>query len=232
MLTRISLLLLVQMSVFFSNAYAEITYVSLHEIESEEREPLFLRLNIVGSGQNLPLKFTLLSQETETEMAADRINTFMVRLASLRPAIGESYILVYEFNGQTWAKTQQVDISNKLTDFNNSQTVTKTNPNPNLPQEIVPTGSTVEPPLNCQLERTPKETLWSIASRYKDNWRVNVFSAMLAIFQSNKSKFTNQHIGHLIDNESLVCPSRKTIAMMGEKEAMKAEFFRLNELPL
>lgn len=228
MLTRISLLLLIQMSVLFNIAYAKITYVSLHEIESEEREPLFLRLNIVGSGQNLPLKFTLSSQNTETEMAAHRLNTFMVRLASLRPAFGESYIFVYEFNGQSWEKTQQVDISNKLTEFNNSQTVAKTSP----PKEMLPSNNTAESTLTCQLERGPKETLWSIASRYKDNWRVNIFSAMIAIFQSNKEKFTQQHIGYLIDNESLVCPSRKTIAMMGEKEAMKAEFFRLNKLPL
>ncbi|GAA5140331.1 hypothetical protein [Thalassotalea piscium] len=230
MLARIlSLLFLVQISALLNTAYAQIDYVSLHDIESPERAPLFLKLNIVGSGQNLPLKFTLLSQSTETEMAAHRLNTFMVRLASLRPAIGESYILVYEFNGQAWAKVQQVDVSNELKSTTNTPSVIITNNNQQhaVPVSIQP-SSTEQ---TCLLEREPKETLWSIANRYKDNWRVNVFSAMIAIFNTNKSKFNQGHIGHLMDNESLTCPSRKSIAMRGEKEAMRAEFFRLNELP-
>ncbi|WP_189378086.1 hypothetical protein [Thalassotalea profundi] len=224
------LLLLIQINIFINIAYAKLNYVSLNTIESELREPLFLKLNIVGSGNNLPLRFTLVSQKNETEMAAHRLNAFMVRLASIRPAIGESFIQVYEFDGQAWQKVQQVDISNKLESFDPS--LANRPAQKNITSPVAPQVTSKEPDTECQLTRESKETLWSIASRYKDNWRVDVFSAMLAIFQTNKNKFSHQHIGYLIDNASLACPSRKTIAMMGEKEAMKAEFFRLNKLPI
>ncbi|XQW83659.1 hypothetical protein ACOYR1_10910 [Thalassotalea piscium] len=229
MLTRISLLLsLMLISVVSNTASAKLDYVSLHEIESEAHEPLFVRLNIVGSGQHLPLKFTLLSQKIETEMAAHRINTFMVRLASLRPAIGESYIFVYEFDGQSWNKATQVDVSNQL--VGDKVDALAMQPKKSSVATTVTTQAE-KPVIDCVLERGPKETLWSIASRYKEEWRVDVFSAMIAIFNANQNKFTQQHIGHLMDNEVLVCPSGKTIAMLGEKEAMRAEFSRLNQLP-
>jgi hypothetical protein len=58
---------------------------------------------------------------------------------------------------------------------------------------------------------------------------VDVFSAMLAIYKSNINKFAKQHIGRLTANVKLVCPSKKTITMMGNKAEMKAEFNRLKQ---
>lgn len=227
----IILLLMTQLSLILNVALAEVNYVSLHDIESAERQPLFLKINLVEKGQTLPLKFTLLSQHTETDMAAHRINKFMVRLASLRSAIGESHIVVYEFNDQSWNKVQEVDISNDLKVINSTN---KTQVSKNLQTKAVTKklNTVANSTQGCLLKRKPKETLWSIASRYKSTWHVNIFSAMLAIYQSNKQQFTRQHIGYLIDNAPLTCPMTNTLAIMGDKAAMKAEFSRLNKLPL
>lgn len=227
----IILLLMTQLSLMLNVALAEVNYVSLHDIESAERQPLFLKINLVEKGQTLPLKFTLLSQHTETDMAAHHINKFMVRLASLRSAIGESHIVVYEFNDQSWKKVQQIDISNDLQVINTTKKTQMTN-KPRAKAVKTKLKPAEESTQGCLLERTPKETLWSIASRYKTTWRVDVFSAMLAIYQSNKQQFTRQHIGYLIDNAPLTCPMTNTLAIMGDKAAMKAEFSRLNKLPL
>ena len=236
--------LLIQASVITSTAFAQINYASLHEIESEAHQPLFVKLNLVEKGQTLPLKFTLLSQRVESELAHHKINNFMVRLASLRPAIGESYIVVYELNNNTWKSVSKIDISNKLQPIKNDSELTvkpKARQQLTQPEQIDKQHKNIQTPLvtkpvknsnKCTLERTPKETLWSIASRYKKIWRVDIFSAMLAIYQTNKTQFTKQHIGYLIDNAALTCPMIKTLAEMGEKSAMKSEFNRLNRLPL
>jgi hypothetical protein len=200
---------------------ARVDYVSLHEIETQARQPLSVRLNIVEipekSQQESQLHFTLLNRNVETILDYQRINNHMLRLKSPHYIIGKASILVYEFEQNTWRQTHSVDISNSLI-------VTKT--------DKLARAQATEIKTQCLLIHQPKETLWSIASRYQDKWRVDVFSAMLAIYQSNLNKFTQQHIGQLIDNAELVCPSRKTIAMMGKKAEMKIEFHRLNNISL
>jgi len=194
-------------------SHAKVDYISLHEIESSERQPLSVKLNIVEKHQESQLKFTLLNQNTETTLDYQRINNYMLRLKSPHYIIGKASILVYEFEQYTWIRTNSVDISNTLIATEIDQ---KTLSN-------VPKIKT-----QCRLIHEPNETLWSIASRYKDNWNVDVFSAMLAIYKSNLNKFAKQHIGQLINNVELACPSTKTLTMMGEKAEMKAEFNRLN----
>lgn len=244
---RISLLLLLMLiSIVFNTASAKLDYASLHEIESTERKPLFLRLNIVNKGQDLPLKFMLLSQNIETDMAAHRINNYMVRLASLRSAIGESYIVVYEFDGQVWNKATQVDISNQLTgedfntekfnaeEFKTANFTTVNSKTSNTPVKIETSKRSNQLTTNvsdCIIERAPKETLWRIASRYKKEWRVDIYTAMVAIFIANKNKFTQQHIAHLIENKVLECPTSESLKMLSEKGGMDIEFYRLEKHP-
>jgi K+-sensing histidine kinase KdpD len=204
---------------------AKVDYVSLHEIETQARQPLSVRLNIVEipkksqqeSQQESQLHFTLLNRNVETVLDYQRINNHMLRLKSPHYVVGKASILVYEFEQNTWRQTHSVDISNLLT-------LTKI--------DKLALAQATKIKTKCMLIRQPKETLWSIASRYQDKWRVDVFSAMLAIYQSNLNKFTQQHIGQLIDNAELVCPSGKTIAMMGKKAEMKREFHRLNNISL
>ncbi len=199
-------------------SHAKVNYISIHEIESPVRQPLSAKLNIVEkkqqSHQKSQLKFTLVNQSTETPLEYQRINDFMLRLKSPHYIIGKASILVYELNENTWVQTHALDISNSLTPSITDKKV------------IAKTAAENKP---CLLTRQPKETLWSIASRYKDQWNVDVFSAMLAIYKSNLSKFSHQHIGQLTHDVALNCPSTETIAMMGEKAEMKAEFHRLNK---
>ena len=195
-------------------SHAKVDYISLHEIESLVRQPLSVKLNIVEKHQESQLKFTLVSQNTETELSYKRINKYMLRLESSQYIIGKASILVYEFEQNTWRKTHSVDISNSLI-------ITET--------DKVALAIGAETKTQCLLIHQPKETLWSIASRYKGKWSVDVFSAMIAIYRSNLNKFANQHIGQLINNVELNCPSMKTISMLGEKAEMKLEFTRLNK---
>jgi hypothetical protein len=198
-------------------SHAKVDYISLHEIESTARKPLSLRLNIVETQQKSQLYFTLLNQNTETVLGYERINNYMLRLKSPHYIIGRASVLVYEFEQNAWRRTHLIDISNSL------KTTQKDKKKLAIASEITK---------RCLLTHEPKETLWSIASRYQDKWNVDVFSAMLAIYKSNLNKFTKQHIGQLIANSELACPSRKIIAMMGKKSEMKAEYHRLNNSPL
>lgn len=220
-------------------ANAEVDYVSLNEIESAERQPLFLRINLVEKGRSLPLRFTLASEGVETEMAYHRLNDFMVRLASQRHVQGQATVYIYQFDGKEWARVASVDVSNDLKPRNNVQQAPTqiaaspaTDHHAQSQKDNPEKKDTAVQQINddCMLSRTPKETLWSIASRYKAQWKTDVFSAMLAIFQSNPTKFNNGHINQLIDGVQLVCPQRKTLEMMGDKEAMRTEFFRLKAL--
>jgi len=194
-------------------SHAQVDYISLHEIETPERQPLSVKLNIVESHEQGQLYFTLLNRNVETMFDYQRLNNYMLRLKSPHYIIGQASVLVYEFKQNAWRRTHSVDISNSL----------KASP---TDKKIL--AKTTKRQRQCLLIREPKETLWSIASRYKEKWNVDIYSAILAIYKSNLSKFSKQHIGMLIDNAELVCPSRKIITMMGNKSAMEAEFERLN----
>ncbi len=194
-------------------SHAKVDYISLHEIETPARQPLSVKLNIVEKQQESQLYFTLLNQNAETLLDYQRINEHMLRLKSPHYIIGKATILVYEFEQNAWKKKHSIDISNSLI-------VTEAD------KKALAKAAKIK--TQCLLIHQPKETLWNIASRYKEKWRVDVFSAMLAIYKSNLNKFTNQHISQLINNAELTCPSRKTITMMGNKAEMKAEFNRLN----
>jgi hypothetical protein len=193
-------------------SHAKVDYISLHEIENSARQPLSVTLNIVETHPESQLKFTLLYQNRQTLLDYQRINNHILRLKSPHSIIGKASVLVYEIKQNAWRKTYSVDISNSLF-------VTE------LDKKSLAKSAEVK--TQCRLIHEPKETLWSIASRYKDKWRVDIFSAMLAIYKSNLNKFTKQHIGQLIKNSELACPSTKTITMMGGKTEMKAEFNRL-----
>lgn len=192
---------------------AKVDYISIHEIESSVKQPFSAKFNIVEKHQENQLKFILNNQNKETLLKYKRINKYMLRLTSPHYIVGEASVSVYELEQSTWQKAHTINISNSLT-------ATK------IKKSSIANVSEIE--AHCQLTRQPKETLWSIASRYKKEWDVDVFSAMLAIYKSNLSKFAKHHIGRLIEDGDLVCPSSQVLSNMGEKAKMKAEFNRLN----
>jgi hypothetical protein len=201
-------------------SHAKVDYISLHEIESAERQPLSVKLNIVEKNledQKSQLKFTLVNQNVETALSYKRINDYMLRLKSPHYIIGNASILVYELEQDTWQQNHSVNVSNSL-----------------IVSEIDKAALAKSTGLKaqCRLIREPKETLWSIASRYKEKWNIDIFSAMLAIYKTNRNKFAKQHIGQHINNAEQFCPSSETKKKMGEKAAMKAEFNRLHQREL
>lgn len=203
------------------HSFAKIDYISLHEIESANNQPLSVKLNIVEKHQELRMKFSLIYKNNEIPLDYERLNDYMLRVKSTKNISDKATLLVYEFIYNAWRRTHTVKL------FNASSSEI-------LPPEVVkktvqarPSKPTVTS-VDCKIIRTPKETLWSIASRYKDKWNVDVFSAMIAIYKSNLNQFSKQHIGQLMASGVLTCPSTEMLSMMGEKAEMKAEFNQLN----
>ena len=128
---------------------AKVDYISLHEIESPARQPLSVKLNIVEKHDESQLKFTLVSQNTETLLDYQRINDYMLRLKSPHYIIGKASVLVYEFEQNAWQQTHSVDISNSL--------IAK-----EADKKIIAKASAIK--TQCRLIREPKETLWKKVS--------------------------------------------------------------------
>lgn len=243
MLFRAAIILsLVLLTLFSLSCLAEIKYISLHDIESEPRQPLTLKLNIVER-QPKPLHFTLVNQNVESRFIFKRMNNYMLKLKSPLRLIGEGAINVYELDNNAWILIKTIPLTyaeslevnknglvNKVTDnLSNKLKVVETV----KPADIVDIAKTnklakVSVENNCQLTRQYRETLWSIASRYRLDWKVDVFGAMIAIYKSNLKSFTNQHIGSLIQGSILSCPASKVLSSLGTKKAMRAEYTRLS----
>lgn len=246
------------------NSFAQIGYISLHDVESTSSQTLSVKLNIVETKPKLPLKFILANQQTRTTLTSTRINDYMLRLKGPRKISGRAVIHVYQFERDAWRRVKGINISDSLKSFNvpakaKSAKAAETKPEaaqvstqskqtttakttvkvtPATREKITASAKialatkAVKSQVDCTLTRQLKETLWSIASRYKEQWQVDVFSAMIAIYKSNTTKFSKQHIARLMDHYVLQCPSKRMLNAMGTKAQMKAEFNRLNALPL
>lgn len=226
---------LVLLTIFPFYSYANITYVSLHEIESIEHQQLSLTLNIVEEAPTLPVKFVLQSQKTRTPLSFQRLNKYMLRLTSPNLLIGKGAVHVYQLEGDAWRLIKRVKISNELIPLKlaskahlNTQKILNTNIAKSVTTKSNTNKVATKNQTHCILSKQPKETLWAIASRYKTPWNVDIYSAMIAIYRSNLTHFSQQHIGQLINEVTLTCPSNELIKSMGTKEEMKAEFTRLN----
>jgi FimV-like protein len=68
----------------------------------------------------------------------------------------------------------------------------------------------------CQLEYSAGETLWRIGNRYASQWGVNVYAAILSIYEANPTAFNRQDIKGLKQNARLNCPSRELLSSQGE----------------
>jgi len=243
------------LTLFPCYSFAQIEYISLHDVESAHSNALSVKINIVEKDQALPLKFILSNQQKRTTLSFQRINNYMLRLQGPSNVYNRAVIHVYQLEGDVWRRVKGINISGGLglltvsdETKNHIQTSPKsnaTNTAKNISQsnstsvvKVTPyikpikhgaiTNGITENKANCMLTRQTKETLWSIASRYKVNWDIDVFSAMIAIYESNITKFSKQHIGKLMDKTTLSCPSKEMIAVMGTKAQMKAKFNRLN----
>ncbi len=242
MSSRVAIFLSSIALVFFSfHCMANIKHISLHEVESSVQQPLSIKLNIVAKDVK-ELKFILINQSIETELEYKRINDYMLRLTGHKHITGAAKVNVYELNNNLWQliKTPVIPTVTQFT-ANDKSIVSKAQKpemnfiKPEHPNKIATTAvqklSSIET-TDCLLTRKPKETLWSIASRYKDTWDLDIFSTMIVIYRSNLSKFNKKHIAKLIDAATLTCPNKEALVKvkLSKKKEMYIEFNRLKSL--
>ncbi|QSX36866.1 FimV/HubP family polar landmark protein [Shewanella sedimentimangrovi] len=63
----------------------------------------------------------------------------------------------------------------------------------------------------CEVERQAGDTLWRIANRNAAKWQVDVYSAMLALFDANPGAFTRNKINGLKKDARLECPGTELL---------------------
>ncbi|TPH18147.1 hypothetical protein [Litorilituus lipolyticus] len=228
----LSVLLLVSLS-----CAAEVKHLSLHNVESAPKEPLIVKLNIVEKDAR-PLKFSLVNQNVESPLQIERINDFMLRLSSPHYIIGEAAIHVFEQSNNRWMQIDSISITtaNKPTKSANSPSnineLSTKNASNKQEEPIVIADSLPIGEKECLLARQAKESLWSIASRYKTSLKLDTYSTIIAIYNTNISQFSKRHINLLRNGAILKCPSAEILATLGSKAGMKEEFERLSNLPI
>jgi FimV-like protein len=70
----------------------------------------------------------------------------------------------------------------------------------------------------CHLPYESGQTLWRIANHYAPSWRVNIYGAMLAIYNSNPQAFAGGDIQRLMVDAELICPTRTELSQYLDKE--------------
>lgn len=89
----------------------------------------------------------------------------------------------------------------------------------------------------CTLPYTQGESLWRIASHYAPSWQVNVYGAMLAIYNTNPKAFAGGDIQGLMQGVTLICPTGRELSqyqdsgidrLKFEIQLVKAQFKREN----
>ncbi|QYJ78483.1 FimV/HubP family polar landmark protein [Shewanella acanthi] len=86
-------------------------------------------------------------------------------------------------------------------------------------------SNTVNNDGQCRLNFKAEETLWRIANRYADDWQLNVYGAMLAIYDANPKAFFKHKISALKKDATLVCPSASILKRYPNADKAKAEFY-------
>lgn len=95
-------------------------------------------------------------------------------------------------------------------------------PNPTLTPK--PSPSTVLASEECVLNYAANETLWRIANRYATEWEVNMYGAMLAIYDANPKAFAKNKINALKKNVTLYCPPKEMLTRYADAGEAKAIF--------
>lgn len=87
-----------------------------------------------------------------------------------------------------------------------------------------PSPSTALASEECVLNYAANETLWRIANRYAAQWEVNMYGAMLAIYDANPKAFAKNKINALKKNATLYCPSKEMLTRYADAGEAKAIF--------
>ncbi|WP_137224744.1 FimV/HubP family polar landmark protein [Shewanella sp. MEBiC00475] len=63
----------------------------------------------------------------------------------------------------------------------------------------------------CLIDKSPQDTLWRVADRYYQQWKISRYGAMLAIYDANPNAFVNNKIYLLMSDSRLKCPSNQIL---------------------
>lgn len=95
-------------------------------------------------------------------------------------------------------------------------------------QETAPTDAAAVVPAQskgiCVLPYTQGETLWRIASHYALSWQINVYGAMLAIYNTNPKAFADEDVQGLMKGAVLICPTGKELSQYVDKTIDELKF--------
>jgi FimV-like protein len=95
-------------------------------------------------------------------------------------------------------------------------------------QETAPTdaASVAQPQVKgqCTLPYNQGETLWRIASHYGLSWQINVYGAMLAIYNTNPKAFVDENVQGLMKGAVLICPTAKELSQYVDKTIDQLKF--------
>jgi hypothetical protein len=215
------------------HSVAMINYISLHDIELNTHKALSIKLNIVEEDNKSQLKFILQQQEKKSQLSYQRLNKYMLRLSGNKAVQGQADIIVYQKIDNTWQKVNIInlnatfpidnkDIAQQFIARSQNKQVSS------IKNRTITSSSALISNKTCTLTSLPKETLWSIAKRYSQQWNLDVYSTMIAIFTQNKNQFSKQHIKLLKIDAVLTCPDKIIMDTLGSKKLMKEEFERLH----
>ncbi len=234
--------LIVNLCLLSTAIKAQISHISLHDVESAFDKPFSVRLNIVEQAETqLQLQFILIQNNQQISLKPARLSRYMLRVTSTETLAEHAAIYVYQLINNQWQKIEVIPVSGDpifdhqvvLPTASQKRTpiIAKTSTTEPVNSKSLDSISTNSPTESCMLKRVGNETLWSLATRYSLQWQIDVFSAMIAIYRVNINQFGNQHIGLLRNDVTLVCPSEAILEKVGDKAKMKSEFQRLNALP-
>ncbi len=77
---------------------------------------------------------------------------------------------------------------------------------------------------DCYLAYSKTETLWRIATRYGQEWQVNPYSAIMAIYDANPKAFNKGKISSLRADVKLACPTDAAIEANKSSKQAKQRF--------
>ncbi|MCL1142084.1 FimV/HubP family polar landmark protein [Shewanella gaetbuli] len=77
---------------------------------------------------------------------------------------------------------------------------------------------------DCTIDKQSDDSLWRVAMGKYKQWQVNVFGAMLAIYEANPKAFAERKIHQLKADAKLECPSAELLSQYSDLQTDKQKF--------
>lgn len=237
---------------FCTFVQAQVSHVSINSRMFELGAYPKMRLNVIVDNQDMTrLEFVVHQSGGEEKLMAEQLNRFLVLLTGVEDVTDpKARLLVREYRIDRWYEVKNLPLfamenKSKKTDssFNSATVAANSAPDkvvapvtgaqsvsmadkdhPNAQGEAKDVVASQVAMAGCMLSYSANETLWRIANRYALEWQVNVYGAMLAIFDANPKSFAQNNINALRKGAILYCPSAEMLAHYPNAKVAKAAF--------